>query len=237
MKLLRSTLFNVVFYVATFLMVFSATILALVAPRKLLGVATLWARFVLASLSFICNIEIEITGREHIPKGAALIASRHESAFDTLLWPTLAPQFCYVLKQELLRIPLFGKLLLATGMIAIDRDGGAATIRAMLRQAEQAVKDGRQIVIFPEGTRAPPGQLLPLHPGVAALAARTRLPVVPVEINSGACWGRQAFLKEPGVIRVVIHPPLPVGLPRVELMRQLKQALSQTLMAAPAERS
>ena len=229
MTLLRSLLFNIVFYGSTFLVVFPATIIATVAPEKIVPLARLWTRFVLANLKVICRIRIEIVGLEHVPTTTpALIASRHESAFDTLLWPTLLPRFCFVLKQELLRIPLFGKLLLASGMIAIDRDGGGATIRSMLRQAEVAVKQGRQIVIFPEGTRAAPGQVLPLHPGVAALANRTGLPVIPVATDSGRCWGREAFRKEPGTIRVVIHPPLPPGLPRDELMARLRAALVDT---------
>ncbi len=234
MILLRSLLFNIVFYGSTFLIVLPATVVRLISPAGVMPLARFWTRFVLANLRLICRIRIQIDGLDNLPAGPALIASRHESAFDTLLWPTLAPRFCFVLKQELLRIPLFGKLLLATGMIAIDRDGGGATIRSMVRQAEQAVKDGRQIVIFPEGTRAPPGVLLPLHPGVAALASRTGLPVIPVETDSGTLWGRESFLKRPGVIRVVIHPPLGTDLGRIELMRQLEAALSKTLKARRA---
>ena len=89
---------------------------------------------------------------------AALIASRHQSAFDTIVWLTLVPRCCYVLKQELLRIPLFGPLMPLAGMIAVDRDGGAAALRGLLREGERAVREGRQIVIFPEGTRAEPAR-------------------------------------------------------------------------------
>jgi len=179
---------------------------------------------VLGGLKAICGITVTVTGREHLPQGgAALIASQHQSAFDTIVWLLLVPDATYVLKRELTRIPLYGTICRRLGMIAVDRDGGASAIRALLRAGDGAVADGRQIVIFPEGTRAPPGAVLPLHPGVAALATRTGLPVVPVVTDSGLRWGRRAFRKEPGVIHVAIQPPLPARLPRTELMARLAE--------------
>jgi 1-acyl-sn-glycerol-3-phosphate acyltransferase len=178
------------------------------------------------------GIRLEVLGREHLPRGAALIASRHQSAFDTMVWLTLVPRCCYVLKHELLRIPLFGKLIQATRMIAVDRTGGGATLRSLVRQGERAVREARQIVIFPEGTRSPPDSMLPLQPGVAALASRTGLAVIPVVTNSGSYWGRRAFRKRPGTIRMVIRPPLPVGLPRHELMVRLCEQFTIPLDAA-----
>ena len=116
-----------------------------------------------------------MSGREWLPAGGpALIASVHQSAFDTLVWLTLVPRCCYVLKQELLRIPLLGPLMGKTGMIAVDRAAGAGAMRHLLREADRAVREARQIVIFPEGTRGAPGRLLPLQPGVAALGGAHR---------------------------------------------------------------
>ena len=112
-----------------------------------------------------------------------MIASRHQSAFDTFVWLTLVPRCSYVLKRELLRIPLLGPLIPLAGMIAVDRSGGAGALRGLMRDGDRAVREGRQIVIFPEGTRAEPGAILPLQPGIAALAARTRLPVIPAGIR------------------------------------------------------
>ena len=114
-----------------------------------------------------------------------------------------------MLKSELLRIPLFGPLMPLTGMIAVDRSGGANALRGLVREGERAMREGRQIVIFPEGTRAEPGAMLPLQPGVAALAARTRLPVIPVVTDSGHCWGRRAFHKRPGTIHIRVLKPIP----------------------------
>ena len=130
-----------------------------------------------------------------------------------------------MLKSELLRIPLFGPLMPLTGMIAVDRGGGANALRGLVREGERAMREGRQIVIFPEGTRAEPGAMLPLQPGVAALAARTRLPVVPVVTDSGHCWGRRAFHKRPGTIHIRVLKPIPTEFRRDQLMQRLEAAL------------
>jgi 1-acyl-sn-glycerol-3-phosphate acyltransferase len=220
---LRSTLFNVWFFGVSLLITIPGTAVALVAPHRMLGLGVFWARVILFGLSRICGINIRIIGRENLPTdGPALIASAHQSAFDTLVWLTLLPRACYVLKEELTRIPLFGWLIPPTGMIAVDRAGGGAALRHLLREADRAVREGRQIVIFPEGTRATPGIRLPLQPGVAALAGRTKLPVIPVATDSGRRWSRRAFHKFPGTIHIVIHPPLPAGMPRDALMAALE---------------
>jgi 1-acyl-sn-glycerol-3-phosphate acyltransferase len=139
---------------------------------------------------------------------------------------TLLPRCCYVVKQELLSIPLFGKLIIGSRMIAIDRTAGSAALRALLREGDRAAREARQIVIFPEGTRSEPGSVRELQPGVAALAARTKLPVIPVATDSGRCWGRRAFRKRPGVIRIVVGEPIPPTLERQELMLSLRARLS-----------
>ncbi len=226
MTFLRSALFNLFFFVVTFLLTLvPATLARLLAPDRVLDVARLWARVMLWGLRTICGIRLRVSGLRRVGTGAALIASRHQSAFDTFVWLTLVPRACYVLKRELLRIPLFGPLLPLAGMIAVDRLGGAGAIRALLRDAERAVREKRQIVIFPEGTRAAPGTILPLQPGVAALAARTGLPVIPVVTDSGCCWGRRAFHKHAGTIHVRILEPIAGESDRDRLMQRLEEAL------------
>jgi 1-acyl-sn-glycerol-3-phosphate acyltransferase len=223
MTVLRSALFNLYFFGLTFVLTLVGTVVRYVTPGHRLLVPVLWARLVLAGLRIICGIRIEISGREWLPTGGpALIASLHQSAFDTLVWLSLLPRCCYVLKHELLRIPVLGPLIGSTEMIAVDRTAGAASLRHLLREADRAVREARQIVIFPEGTRGTPGHPLPLQPGVAAVAARTDLSVIPVVTDSGRCWGRRAFHKYAGVIHIEVRPPMPSGMPRATLLRELE---------------
>lgn len=223
MIILRSALFNLFFFGATFVLTLFGTAMRLFAPQRVTGTAVAWARLLLWGARVICGIRWEVAGA--LPTDAALIASHHESAFDTLVWMTLVPRPAYVMKHELLRVPLFGGLTRAAGMIAVDRAGGASAMRELMRDAARAGAEHRQIVIFPEGTRAEPGTLLPLQPGVAAIAAATGLPVIPVATDSGRCWSRRAFRKSPGVIHILLRPPIPAGTPRRELLRQLEVAL------------
>ncbi|MEA2787613.1 MAG: 1-acyl-sn-glycerol-3-phosphate acyltransferase [Acetobacteraceae bacterium] len=223
---LRSALFNGVFFAVTFVLTLVASLAQLVGPDAVLSVAMLWARSLVAAARLICGIRLNVTGLENIPPGAVLIASRHQSAFDTFVWLTLLPRCCYVLKHELVRIPLFGSLLKATGMIAVDRNGGAGAIRVLLREGDRAVGEGRQIVIFPEGTRSEPGRPGGLQSGIAALAVHTGLPVIPVSTDSGRCWGRRAFRKRPGTIRIVVGPPIPAKTERKALMQALETGLA-----------
>ena len=226
MTLIRSALFNLFFFAATFALTLAvATPVRFAAPRQMLNVARLWARIMVWAARVLCGIRLHVSGLEHIDNGAALIASRHQSAFDTFVWLTLVPRCCYVLKRELLRIPLFGPLLPLAGMIAVDREGGANALRGLMREGTRVVREQRQVVIFPEGTRAEPGSVLPLQPGVAALAAMTRLPVIPVVTDSGRCWGRRAFHKRPGIIHIRIFEPIPAGVGRDQLMSCLEAAL------------
>jgi 1-acyl-sn-glycerol-3-phosphate acyltransferase len=235
MNLLRSTLYNVFFFAVSFLLTLYGTMLRFSMPYRVTGVARLWARVLVGGLRVICGIRLQVLGQERLDTaGALLIASRHQSAFDTIVWLVLLPRCCYVLKQELMRIPLFGALIRRSGMIAVDRAGGASALRGLIHEGERAAREGRQIVIFPEGTRADPGRPLPLHPGVAALAARTGLPVIPVVTDSGHCWGRRAFHKRPGTIHIRVLEPIPAGIRREELMRRLDESLRSD-MPFPAE--
>ena len=226
MDFLRSTLFNLWFYLGTTVIAASAMVPRLLArwwPRDWgFAVATAWAAFTMTGLRWICGTRWEVRGRENLPvDGPALIVSMHQSAFDTMVWFLIMPRVAYVLKQELTKIPLIGPILAELRMIAVDREAGAAAIRTLLKGADAAVADRRQIVIFPEGTRVAPGTRAPLHPGYAAIASRTGLPIIPVTTDSGLCWGRRAFRKHPGVIHIDVHPPMPAGLSRQEMTDRL----------------
>jgi 1-acyl-sn-glycerol-3-phosphate acyltransferase len=154
-----------------------------------------------------------------------VVAAKHQSAFDTVIWLGLLPDTAYVLKKELLAIPLYGWHLRKSGMIPVDRAGGGPALRGMLRQAQAALAEGRQVVIFPEGTRTAPGVRVPYQPGVVAIASASGAPVFPVATDSGRVWGRRAFIKRPGVIRISVLPPLPPRLPRAALLAALEEAI------------
>ena len=228
MTLLRSALFNAWFYGLTFLVVVLAGIpVLLFAPGRALDIARIWARMVLAGLGPICGIRVVVTGEEYLPRGPALIASQHQSAFDTLVWFALVPRASYVMKRELARIPLFGGLNRASGMILVNRAGGTSALRQVMRDVDVALEVGKQVVIFPEGTRVAPGESVPLQPGIAALAARSKVAIIPVATDSGTCWGKRAFRKRPGIIHVRLLPPIPPGLPRGEMIDRLTTAWRQ----------
>jgi 1-acyl-sn-glycerol-3-phosphate acyltransferase len=153
-----------------------------------------------------------------------LIASRHESTFDVLFWIAMLPAACFVVKRELAQIPLFGRCIRAVGMISVDREAKGTAMRTLLRGGVRAKAEGRHIIIFPEGTRVDPDEYPPLQPGVAALASRTGLQVVPVMTDSGRYWGRRAFRKLPGTIRIVVQPPLAVPPGREAMLAALRAA-------------
>ena len=225
MTFLRSALFNLLFLGGSALGAIAALPLLAAPSSWLIAYVRGWARLVVALLRVICGIRLEVTGLDRIPPGGAIIAAKHQSAFDTVVWLMLLPAPVYVLKKELLSIPVWGLLARRCGHVAVDRKGGASALKAMVRAAQAAVSAGRPIVIFPEGTRTAPGQRVPYQPGVAALAMAAGVPVVPVATDSGLTWGRRAFHKRPGCIRVSILPPLPAGMPRAALMTALEAAI------------
>ena len=236
MTALRSLLFNSAFFLLTALTVLLGLPLLAVPRAGIRWLTRSWARTVLWLLDRICGVRLEARGLEHIPRGASVIAAKHQSAFDTVVWLALLPDAAYVLKKELLAIPVWGWHARKAGMIPVDRAGGGAALRAMLRAAQAALAEGRQVVIFPEGTRTAPGERVPYQPGVVAIAGAGGVPVLPVATDSGRIWGRRAILKRPGVIRLTVLPPLPSPLPRGRLLAALEEAIeteSDRLLAEP----
>ncbi len=236
MILLRSALFNLLFLGGTALAAVLAVPL-LAAPRwAMIAYVRGWSRLMVAALRIVCGIRLEVTGLDRIPPGGAIIAAKHQSAFDTIVWLSLLPAPVYVLKKELLSIPVWGWLARRCGHVPVDRSAGAAALRGMVKAAKAALAEGRPVVIFPEGTRSAPGQRLPYQPGVAALALATGAPVVPAATDSGRFWGRRAFHKRSGTLHVSVLPPLPEGLARSALMAALEEAVegeTDRLLALP----
>ncbi|ONG49033.1 1-acyl-sn-glycerol-3-phosphate acyltransferase [Pseudoroseomonas deserti] len=226
MTSLRSALFNLLFLVLTAATcIFGLALLAL--PRQVMRrYVQGWARLMMWLLKHVCGIGLIVTGREHLPPGPAVIAAKHQSAYDTVVWLAILPDPIYVLKQELLKIPAWGKLARHYGSVAVDRKGGASALKRMVRESAALLTQGHQVVIFPEGTRTLPGHRVPYQPGIVALAAASPAPVVPVATDSGLHWGRGAMARKlPGPITLAFLPPLPRGLPRAALLAQLEAAI------------
>jgi 1-acyl-sn-glycerol-3-phosphate acyltransferase len=223
MTLLRAAIFNAYFFGVTTLFSCFGLAVRILAPGRVFAHARLWTRVVIWGARVICGIRVVITGQEHMPReGAALLACQHQSAFDTLIWMSLVPAPSYIVKQELTRIPFFGPLLAKAGMIPVDRRAGATALRGLLQATRRARQSGRQIIIFPEGTRVAPGAHVPLQPGIAAIAAHLDLAVIPVATDSGLRWGRRAFLKHAGDIHIDVGPPIAAGTARAALLSAIE---------------
>ncbi len=225
MILLRSLLFVTLFYLWSVVVALAITPLLLGSRRAMLGAMTFWARGVTALLRVAAGIRVEVRGLEHRPKGAALVAAKHQCMFDTMGPLTWFPDPCYVMKTELLAIPFYGWYCRKSGMISVDREGQAKALRSLLSGAKTAAAAARQVVIFPEGTRVPPGETGEYKPGVAALYKALALPCTPMATNSGEHWPGHGFLRRPGLIVYEFLPPIPAGLPRAEFMALLEERL------------
>ncbi len=184
-----------------------------------------WAAGALWLARVILNIRYEIKGIENLTNSPVIYASKHQSAWDTAIFLLLLNRPTYVLKRELLRIPLWGWYLWRMGMIAIDRSAGASAIKHMIRDAKERVAQGRTIVIYPEGTRTRPNAEPNYHPGVVALYSQLGVPVVPVALNSGVFWGKDAFIKKAGTITISFLPPIAAGMPKSEFLPRLQAAI------------
>jgi 1-acyl-sn-glycerol-3-phosphate acyltransferase len=202
----RSFIFDSVFYIVT--AVLSLVCLPLLCgPRSwTVTLSRLWCGWSLWWLKVMVGLRFEVDGS--FPKGPFILAAKHESAWETLALTYLTCDPVFILKDALLRIPLFGWYLRKVGMIAVRRSNGAHVIDAMVFQAKRLVQQGRPIIVFPEGTRAAPGQAPPLKGGVWYLHKTLHVPVIPVSLNSGQFWERKAWVKKPGTIHLIIHPPV-----------------------------
>jgi len=222
MILLRSLAFQAALYLFTAVMAILGLPVLLLPRRPASRFGCGWAAAVLKICAFTVGLTHELRGAENLPKGASLIAVKHQSAWDTFAVAAIFDDPAIVLKQELIWVPFYGWYLWKAGMIAVDRKAGAGALRRLVAAGGRAAALGRPIVIFPEGTRTAPGTRRPYHPGVAALYRQLALPLVPVAVNSGLYWGRRHFLKRPGRIIVEILPPIPPGGDRRAVMAELE---------------
>ena len=208
--------------------------------RAAMRTIQLWARGVFWGLRVLVGARVEVRGRERLPQGGEgggyLIAAKHQSMLDILVAMTLTPWPCIVLKRELMFIPIFGWYAWKSGMIAIDRKGGPGDVRQLLAAARKALGDGRQVVIYPEGTRRAPGAEPTYKGGIGLLYKELAVPCTPCATDGGRVWPAHGLLKHPGVAVFEVLAPLPPGAPRRAFMARLEAEVEGASGALLAER-
>jgi len=224
---LRSLVFNVLFYLLLLFWIIVAIPTFAMPRRALLGIAKIWGRNSLWLLRAICNIRVEYRGVEKIPQGPLIVASKHQSMWETFALLPFFDQPLYILKRELEWIPLFGWYLIKANMIGIVRSAGGRSLLEMARRAGEEVRRGRQLIIFPEGTRRPVDAPPRYKTGVAQIYIGCGVTCLPVALNSGLFWPRRTFMRYPGTVVVEFLDPLPPGLSREEFLTQLSAEIEE----------
>jgi 1-acyl-sn-glycerol-3-phosphate acyltransferase len=228
---LRSLIYNLLFYLLLICWLIAAIPTFLMPRAAIMKVARLWSRQNTWLLRIVCNVKVEYRGLEKIPKGPLLVASKHQSMWETFALLQRFDQPLYILKRELARIPFFGWYLIKAGMIAVDRGAGGRALLKMVRQASEEVRvSGRQLIIFPEGTRRPVDAPPQYKPGVAQLYASCRVSCLPVALNSGLFWPRRTFIRYPGTLVVEFLDPVPPGLARDEFLTRISTVIEEATL-------
>jgi 1-acyl-sn-glycerol-3-phosphate acyltransferase len=217
----RSLLFNILFYVTTTLFVVLGSPLFFAPRRWAMAALAIHGRFELWLLKVVSGIKLEVRGAEKLPQGACLVAAKHQSAWETFGLIPLFQDPAVLMKRELFWIPFHGWFSHKFGMIPVDRDKGPAALRRVVREAKLRAAQGREIIIFPEGTRRAPGAPPDYKTGVVLLYEALHIPCVPLALNSGAFWPRRSLSLRPGTIVVEFLDPIPPGLPKAEFLERL----------------
>lgn len=225
MLILRSLAFNCAFYINLALWLVAAIPTFFLPRRALVATVRAWAHSNLFLLRVIANIRYEIRGRDTVPPGGLLVACKHQSMWETFALFLAFDDPCFVLKHELMWIPLFGWLAAKAEMVPINRGARSKAMKAMTDRALTEIANGRQIIIFPEGTRRPPGAEPAYKYGVAFLYSELHSPCVPVALNSGIYWPRRQFIRRPGTVIIDILPAIEPGLDREVFITALKDKI------------
>ena len=237
---LRSLVFQCLYYLCTVLLMLLWLPTLVTGPRGIVQeLGRRWGRTTLWLLETICGLRHEVRGLENIPKGAVIVAAKHQSVWDTFTLPIFFPDFSYILKHELVYLPLFGWYLLRSEQIAIDRAKGRKAMPQLVAKAKTLFAQHRQLFIFPEGTRRPAGAPPAYKFGVARIYEEAGAPVLPVVLNSGLFWPRHGFLIRPGCVVMEFLPPIAPGLEAraffAELQEQLEAGTEKLLEEAAAK--
>lgn len=224
---LRSLVFNVLFYAVLVVLAIVALPTFLMPFRAMLTIAGWWANATLFLMRVVCNIKVEFRGVERIPKGPLVVVSKHQSFWETFALLRFFDHPIFILKRQLMYIPVFGQFLAKIGMISIDRGAGVKALLDMTRRARSAVRSGCQLVIFPEGTRRAPGAPADYKTGFAQIYSACGVTCLPVALNSGLFWPRRTFMRYPGTLVVEFLDPLPPGLAKDDFIVRVSTAIEE----------
>ncbi|MGO9419505.1 lysophospholipid acyltransferase family protein [Roseiarcus sp.] len=225
MLVVRSIAFNVLFYLTLLVLMVVGLPAMLGGRRAVFALANVWRAASIWLLQTICGLKVEYRGTENIPAGAVLIAAKHQSFLETFALLKYAPDFAIILKRQLTYIPFFGLYLIVSKQIAIDRARGRQALQQIVDASRSVFAAGRQIFIYPEGTRRPPGAPPKYKAGVAAIYEGNSVPCLPVAVNTGLFWRRRSFLRRPGLAVIEYLPPIPPSLPREAFAARLQDEI------------
>lgn len=235
MTRIRSVLFLIWFYLCVAIVGLAGLPWFLTGVRQAGAVIDVWAACVMAGVRVLLGIRIEVRGRELVPDGPLIIASKHQGMLETIAPFLFVRRPSFVLKRELLKMPIFGWYCARGGMLIVDREAHMAAIKKMVKDAREVIAQGRPILIFPEGTRQPVGAPPDYKPGVAALYSQLGLPVVPMALNTGLVWPDTGIWRKPGVAVFQFLPVIPAGLKRDAFMAELETRIETATAALVAE--
>jgi len=227
---------SIVFTILMFITAFIASVLCLLTfwmpYEKRYPYLVAWPKFMVWLAKHLCGINYVVKGKENIPKDNAIIVCNHQSTWETLAFFALFPHACFVLKHELLMIPVFGWGLRLLEPIAINRKNSTGALEQVIKQGTERLKQNRCIAIFAEGHRMPVGQLGKFKIGAAKLAIKTASPIIPVAHDAGKYWRRRGLIKKPGTITVTIGTAIaPDGMNAAALTNSVRDVIAKSLRA------
>ena len=226
MNTFRSLIFNTLFWLNCIILCGLIVLFRPFGLRFVYHIGRFWSTSNLFLLKTICGITYEVKLNAELPNGPAVYLSNHQSAWETVAFPAIFPPFMWVLKKELMYIPIFGWSLVALGHIGIDRSAGSKSIKKINKEGKRILKSGYSMLIFPEGTRAAPGRLKDFNPGGVGLAISNGVPIVPITHNAGRLWGKKSFAKKPGKVTIIVDAPIPTA----DISPSERKALNKKIM-------
>jgi len=233
--ILRSLVFNALFYVNTALWLIAALPTFFMPYRAIIEVAKAWGRFNRALTRMVAGIDYEIRGAEKIPRGPVIVAAKHQSAWETFALLSLFDNPTFIIKRELQWIPIFGWFTIKGRMVPVQRGAGSQALNNMIERARIELSRNRQLVIFPEGTRRAPGAEPRYKYGVAQLYAAEGVPCIPIALNSGLFWSRRSLRRNPGTVLVEVLDPILPGLDKDAFLERLKSEIETATARLIAE--